>query len=118
MATRGYALVLVMAGALVAGGCDYSPFGYTPIGEIVAAPARFEGAEVKLKGRVTDVVKLPVIEFRAYTIRDDTGSITVVTRSELPASGAQVALRGTVKSAVIIGGESLGLRVEESQRLR
>jgi hypothetical protein len=35
----------------------------------------------------------------------------------LPKSGDTIALKGTVKSAVIIGGQSLGLRVEETKRL-
>jgi len=37
-------------------------------------------------------------------------------RAEL--AGEPVALKGTVKSAVIIGGSSVGLRVEETKRLR
>ena len=33
-------------------------------------------------------------------------------------SVAEVARKGTVKSRVIIGGQSLGLRVEKNKRLR
>lgn len=106
---------LVVACALALAGCDYLPFGYTPIGEITDAPASFEGKEVKLKGRAEGATGL--MGFRAFLLRDDSGEIVVVTQGELPASGASVALKGTVRSAVIIGGNALGLRVEETKRL-
>jgi hypothetical protein len=104
--------------ALALAACDYLPFGYTPIKEITAAPANFEGKEVKLKGKVRAVTKLPILELKSYTLQDDTGQIEVIARGELPAADVDVALKGTVKSAVIIGGKSIGLRVEETERLR
>lgn len=104
--------------ALALAGCDYLPFGYTPIKDIVAAPANFEGKEVKVKGKVRDVIKLPILDFKAYTLYEEGGEIAVTTHGALPAANAEIALKGTVKSAVIIGGQSLGLRVEETQRLR
>ena len=42
----------------------------------------------------------------------------MVTESAVPAENSDVALRGIVKSVVIVGGTSLGLRVEETKRLR
>lgn len=105
----------VVAFALTLTGCDYLPFGYTPVKEITAAPANFEGKEVKLKGKVASIIKL--MGLQAYTLQDETGEITVTTQGRLPATGDAVALKGVVKSAVIIGGQSLGLRVEETKRL-
>lgn len=104
-----------MLAAIAFAGCDYSPFGYTPIKDITAAPPHFEGKEVKLKGRAKNIVKL--LGVQAFTLQDETGQITVVT-GRLPAENSEVALKGTVKSAMIVGGASLGLRVEETQRLR
>lgn len=101
--------------ALALAGCDYLPFGYTPVKDIAAAPANFEGREVRLKGKAGNIVKL--MGLQAFTLQDGTGEITVMTQGELPKAGATVALKGTVKSAVIIGGQSLGLRVEETKRL-
>ena len=106
---------LIMASVMALAGCDYLPFGYTPIKDITAAPPHYEGKEVKLKGKVKNVVKLPGLS--AFTLQDETGQITVVT-GRLPAENSEVALKGTVKSAMIVGGASLGLRVEETQRLR
>jgi hypothetical protein len=107
-----------LAAAALLCGCDALPFGYTPLQDIVAAPARFEGREVKVEGRVAGVVKLPVVDFRAYRLRQGEAEISVVTQREPPAAGAETALVGTVRSAAIVGGQSLGLRIEESRRLR
>jgi hypothetical protein len=116
MTAHRFVLAALIAPAVLAG-CDSLPFGYTPIKEIIAAPANFEGKEVKLKGRVRDAIKLPIVG-QLFTLQDEGGEIAVTTQGALPAAGAEVALKGTVKSAVIIGGQSLGLRVEESKRLR
>lgn len=107
----------VLLVALTLAGCDYLPFGYTPVRDIVAAPANFEGKEVKLRGTVRDVTKLPVLNVKTYTLRDDTAEITVATEGNLPAVNDRISLKGIVKSALIIGGQSLGLRVEETKRL-
>lgn len=102
--------------AIALTGCDYLPFGYTPIKEILAAPANFEGKEVKVRGRVKDAMQLPIIG-RAFTVQGDGGEIVVMTQGALPAVNTEVTLRGIVRSAAIIGGQSLGLRVEELKRL-
>ena len=104
------------AAALLLAACGEWPFGYTSIRDIVAAPAQFEGKEVKLKGTVTGVLEVPIVDLKGYTLRDDTGEIAVTTRSALPAEAERVALRGVVRSAVIVGGRSVGLHVEEVKR--
>ena len=98
-------------------GCDYLPFGYVPIKDITTAPANFEGKEVKLKGKVSNITKLPILDLKSFTLQDGTGEISVATEGNLPAVGDKVALAGTVKSAAIIGGRSLGLQVQEIRRL-
>ena len=104
-----------MAVLVATSGCDYLPFGFTPVKEIIAAPAQFEGKEVKLKGRVKGSVKL--LGVQVYKLQDETGEITVSTNA-LPAESSEVVVKGIVRSAVIVGGESLGLRVEEIKRVR
>ncbi len=110
-------IAALMAAATIAlGGCDYLPFGYTPIKEITSAPGQFEGKEVKLKGTAMGTLKL--FGVKAFRLTDATGDITVVTDGQLPAENAEVALRGTVRSAAIIGGTAIGLKVDETKRLR
>jgi hypothetical protein len=111
---RRFAILIAIAATTALSGCDY--FGFTSIKEITATPAHFEGTKVKIKGKVMDPVQ--VFSMKTYTLRDETGEITVSASGPLPASGADVALEGTVKSAVIIGGKSIGLHVEETRRLR
>jgi hypothetical protein len=115
MKIRAGATALALMWSLAA--CDYLPFGYTPIKEIVAAPGSFESREVRIKGRVTDSIKLPIIG-QTFTVRDDTGEIAVTTNGTLPPPNSEIAVKGIVKSAVIVGGQSIGLRVEELKRLR
>ena len=110
------ALAAVLTMGLALAGCDYLPFGFTPIREITTTPGQFEGKEVKLKGQASGTLKF--LGLKAYTLRDETGEIAIVTPGDLPAENSQVVIRGVVKSAVIVGGSSLGLRVEESRRLR
>ena len=103
--------------ALSLSGCDYLPFGFTPIGQVVGQAASFEGREVKLRGRVVDVNKIPVLNISIYTLRDDTGEIVVVQPVVLPGIGDEVALRGRVESLLILAGQGLGTTVKEIDRL-
>ena len=105
----------LFAAALLAG-CDSLPFGYTPVRDIVAAPANFEGKEVKLKGKVTDIVRLPIVELKSFTLNDDSGEITITTQGNLPAVNDTVALKGTVTSLAIMGGQAFGLHIRETRR--
>jgi hypothetical protein len=105
-----------LALAWTLGGCSALPFGYTKIGDIVAAPAKFEGQEVKVKGTVIGALQLPILDVKSYTLRDDSGEIAVLTHENVPQKDTQVALTGIVRSVAIVGGQSLGLRVEETRR--
>jgi hypothetical protein len=98
-------------------GCDYLPFGFTKIGEIAAKAPQLEGREVKIRGKVVDVNKIPLLKIQSYVIEDDTGSIVVVTQGSLPAIGEEIALRGTAESILILAGQSFGVTLKEMKRL-
>ena len=104
------------AAALALAGCDQLSIGYTPVKDIVASPGPFEGKEVKVKGKAQDPVQL--FGLKMFTVADETGQIKVSTAGAVPATGTEVAVKGVVKSAVIVGGQSVGLHIEETQRLR
>lgn len=110
-------LLLLILPAVLLFGCDYLPLGFTDIGEIRSNPASFEGKEVKVRGEVVDITRIPFIDTRIYTLGDGTGEITVFAAGELPRPGEKVAVRGTVESAAIIAGESFGVRIREGRRL-
>lgn len=105
----------VLAGVLLLSGCDYLPFGQTPLKEIVAAPAQFEGKEVRIRGKVKDVTRIPLINLSMYIVDDGSGEITVMAQDKLPAMGDTVNVRGVVESAAILGGQSIGLRIKETK---
>lgn len=109
-------LRILLAGSVLAG-CQYLPIGFTPIGDIVSRPAEFEGRQIKIRGQVVDVSKIPIIDFRTYVLKDDSGSITVVAASDLPAVGERVAVRGHAESAAILAGQSFGLMFREEKKL-
>lgn len=109
---------LLMAALLVTlCGCDYFPFGYTAIGDIVQNPANYQGKEVKVKGTVSNVLKIPFVEFKVYTVKDEGGELTVLTDAQLPALNQKIALRATIDSTAIVGGEAVGLKLKEVKRL-
>ena len=109
-------LGVVLAGLLALSGCDYLPFGFTPVKEIVTSPAQFEGKEVRVKGKVKDIVKVPLVDLKLYVLDDGSGEVTVVTGENLPAVNETVSLKGVVESMAIMGGESIGLRIKETKR--
>jgi hypothetical protein len=98
-------------------GCDYLPFGFTPIGDIVQNPGSFEGKTIKVKGEVTEVVKLPMFEYKSYGLHDDTGEILVMTAGPLPPLHKKLAIKAQVKTMAIINEQSIGLRLIEVKKL-
>jgi hypothetical protein len=106
--------ILVVAG--VVAGCSLFDLSYTRIGDILKNPGQFDGKEVKVRGRVVDVVKLPLLETKMYTLKDDTGQFLVITRGDLPAMGSEARVKGIIQNVAILGGQGVGLHLKESQR--
>jgi hypothetical protein len=111
IAAIGVSLLAALAG------CDALPVGYTPIKDIVAAPARFQDAEVKVKGTVTATLGVPLTPYRVFMLKDGTGEIPIVTKGSLPPADTQVALRGKVLNMALVADQPIGLRIEEIRRL-
>lgn len=97
--------------------CDYLPFGYTPIGEVLENPGRFEDRPVRVRGEVVEITKLPFVKARTYLLRDDTGTILVVTEGSLPPLHETIAVKAEVKTMAIIDDQSFGLRLVEIKKL-
>lgn len=98
-----FALLAVVALA----GCK----GTTPIKSLLDDPARFAGQTVRIGGTVEESVG--ILTVGAYKLKDDTGTITVVTKTQgVPRQGAQVVVEGEVKSGFTLGSESLTVFIE------
>ncbi|HET8609111.1 MAG TPA: hypothetical protein VFM11_05175 [Burkholderiales bacterium] len=106
-----YAGLLLMV--LLLAGCDYLPFGFTSVAEILAHPASFDGQDVKIRGTVKDATKVPILDLKVYTLEDHGADVAVFTDGALPAVGQSVTVRGKVESTAIINGRSLGLHIEQ-----
>jgi hypothetical protein len=102
---------------LILSGCDYLPFGYTPIGEILQSPGSFEGKTIKVRGEVTGITKIPLFEFKSYTLRDDSGEILVLTEGTLPTLHKRTAVKAQVKTMAIVDEQIFGLRLIEIKKL-
>ncbi len=92
---------------------DYLPFGFIEIAEINKSPNKFEGQKVKVKGEVVDRLKIPFFDSKSYVIDDGTGRVTVLTNIALPEIGSYVAIIAIGSNTAIIGGESIGFRLQE-----
>lgn len=91
----------------------------TPIPSIVAAPARYDGKEVTVKGIVNSTSDIRLASgagSRSYTLREGNVEIVVVPRESLPARGQSYTVTGKVSRPP--GGQGLAPRLAETQRDR
>lgn len=109
------AFLMFMLAAVLAG-CDAGA-GAMPIGEIAQNGSAFEGREVKLRGAVSQLVKLPFADAKSYRLKDATGDIVVWTTGTMPGEGEEVIVRGRVENIAIVSGQSLGLSLKEIERM-
>jgi aspartyl/asparaginyl-tRNA synthetase len=87
----------------------------TKIGDIKNNPRNYVDKEVTVSGEVTQTFSLLVIKY--FTVRDDSGEITVVTEERpLPRQGQRLKIRGVVKEAFSIGAQSLLVIQEKPER--
>jgi hypothetical protein len=84
----------------------------TPIGDILAKPAEFEGKDVTVSGTASGVVKLPFLP-GFYSLKDSSGEIVVLTEGKVPTEGSSVRIRAKVESAATVGGRAFGTHLRE-----
>lgn len=101
---------------LVYSGCTFSTGHITPVQDVNASPARFDGKTITLKGVIKDPTRIPVIELKAYTLEDDSGAITILTGAALPPVGAEITVQVRVENLAIIQGEAIGTTLTELKR--
>ncbi len=88
----------------------------TPIHEVNAAAAAFDGKEVNLRGVTKEPTRIPLIDLKAYTLEDESGRITILTSTELPRTGIEIIVRVRIENLAIIQGEAVGTTVIELKR--
>lgn len=97
-ASFGLLLILIVAGVLLYNRGSVAPSGVT-VADLRADPGAFDGTTVELVGVAEDVRTLPILDqYGIYTIRDDSGSLLVLSRHGTPPAGEPVRITGVYHS--------------------
>ncbi len=88
----------------------------TPIHEVNAAAAAFDGKEINFRGVTKEPTRIPLIDLKAYTLEDESGKITIMTNAELPRMDTEITIRVRIENLAIIQGEAVGTTVIELKR--
>jgi hypothetical protein len=101
---------LLVGGLFVLAGCA----SVTPINQLLNDPSRYDGKTVRIKGQVKGAVG--GLGVGAYEVKDNTGSLTVVSdQGDPPRSGANVGVKGKFQALLSLGFKSLAVLREESR---
>lgn len=105
------ACLLPLAASLVLlAGCASA----TPIGELLNDASRYNGKTVRIRGEVTRSVG--AIVAGAYQVRDETGTLTVVSdRGSPPPEKSRIGVKGVFQALVTLGSRSVAILKEESR---
>jgi hypothetical protein len=110
---RVAAFVAVAGVLLVLAGC----VGVTPIGELLDNPARYDGKTVRVEGEVKE--SAGGLGLGAYQVRDNTGTLTVVSeKGGPPRTGSRVGVKGRFEALITLGTKSLAVLREETRDSR
>ena len=101
----------LLVGALfVLAGCA----SVTPINQLLNDPSRYDGKTVRVQGTVKGAVG--GLGVGAYEIKDNTGSLTVVSdKGDPPRTGANLGVKGKFQALLSLGFKSLAVLREESR---
>ncbi len=107
--SSAHILPLVFAVVLL-GGCA----GVTPIRELLDDPSRYDGKTVRVKGEVQG--SIGGLGVGAYEIKDETGTLAVVTEeADPPRTGANIGVKGKFQALLNLGFRSLSVLREEDR---
>lgn len=110
---RMAALVSCAGALLVLAGC----VGVTPIGELLDNSARYDGKTVRVEGEVQE--SAGGLGLGAYQVKDETGSLTVVSeKGGPPRTGSKIGVKGRFEALITLGSKSLAVLREESRDSR
>jgi hypothetical protein len=87
---------------------------YVSISDIKADPTKYQNQQVAVKGRVTETFAIPFINKGMYQISDDSESIWILTKRDVPFRGDKVIVRGEVKTAVTVNNRTFGTIIAEN----
>lgn len=108
--------ILCTASALVMGACNFEAFGVVRIEELLRNPGKYAGKTVRVRGAVVNALQVPLVGTRFYVVKDDTGTITVVTDRMVATVGETITVEGNLDAAGVLGTTTVGLHIREKGR--
>jgi hypothetical protein len=107
-------LVLALGLAAALSGCALG-VRHPSVAELKYNPGRYQDRTVAIDGVVTSSWGVPVLPFRLYRVNDGTGEVAVVSQGgRVPSKGAHVRVKGRVSDVATIGGQAVGLHLEQT----
>jgi hypothetical protein len=93
-----------------------SSFFPTQINKILSNPRDYTDKKVTISGTVEDSFSFVVVKY--FTLRDETGEITVVTQKPMPAKGNKIKVTGTVQEAFSLGDQQIVVLIEKDENAK
>ena len=86
------------------------------IADIRYNPGRYQNHSVTVSGVVTSSWGVPLAPVKLYKVNDGTGEVTIVSNhGTIPTRGARVSVKGRVNEVATVGGQAVGLHLEEEK---
>lgn len=105
--------VVALAVASLLSGCALA-VRRPSIAELKYNPGRYHDKTVAIDGVVTSAWGIPLVPFKLYKVSDGTGEVTVVSQNgRTPSKGAHVRVKGRVNDVATLGGQAVGLHIQE-----
>jgi hypothetical protein len=105
----GIALVF---SSLVLSGCALA--SNPSVAELKYNPGRYQNKTVAIDGVVTSSWGVPLVPLKLYKVDDGTGEVTVLAQNgRIPSRGAHVRVKGRVSDMATLGGQAIGLHLEQ-----
>jgi hypothetical protein len=104
-------LIAPVAVAAALSGCAlHSP----SVADLKYNPGRYQNKTVSIDGVVTSSWGVPLVPFKLYKVSDGTGEVTVIAQNgQTPSKGAHVKVKGRVSDVATLGGQAVGLHLEQ-----
>jgi len=102
-----------LAAVVLLAGCATT---HPRIADIKYNPGRYQNRTVTVNGVVTSAWGVPLMPVKLYKVDDGTGEVTVVSQhGRVHAKGARVSVKGRVSEVAVLGGQGVGLHLDEEK---
>ena len=86
------------------------------LSEVLANFESLKGKEVTVSGEALPGLAFEFVDEQPYQLKDETGTIWVVTRGLMPTEGVRITVRGTVEAPYQIKGRRFDVVILEAER--